>query len=326
MATGFQLHPAIGAGLAALSGPNPPPPLPAGDVENRRKRLDGLFDAVVNSQPQVTDVDVKEFFLKASDGHQLLTRWFTKRGGKAPGSAVLYAHGGGMIALNLNVYDAIIKRYVSNTGVPFLAVDYRLAPEVQAPIPVTDMYVGLQYLHSHAAELGVDPNQIAIMGDSAGGGISASLAHYIKSQGGPSVSKQILIYPMLDDRNVKHEDHASYAPFATWQVDDNITGWQALLGSKLGGSSVTPIEAAGRATAADVKGLPPAYIDVGELDIFRDEDLEYARTLGKGGVSCEIHVLPSCNHAFEVFAPDSEPARFVMDRRYNAIRSIGAKL
>lgn len=226
-----------------------------------------------------------------------------------------------MIALTIDDYHNTVSRYVTATGVPFLAVDYRLAPEVQAPVPVTDSYAGLQYLHSHASELGVDPSRIAIMGDSAGGGIAASLAHYAKQQKGPAIAKQILIYPMLDDRNTT-EDPA-IAPFATWSNDDNITGWTALLGSsRVGGTDVKPIEAAGRATVEDVQGLPPAYIDVGELDVFRDEDISYARILGQGGVSCEFHLFPGANHAFEIIAPQSQVAAFAFASRCKALTSL----
>lgn len=158
------------------------------------------------------------------------------------------------------------------------------------------------------------------MGDSAGGGITASLAHYIKLKGSPRVVRQILIYPMLDDRNI-HPDPA-IAPFATWSTDDNITGWTALLGDRRGADDVSVLEAAGRMTPAEARGLPPAYIDVGELDLFRDEDLEYARNLGRGGVSCELHLVPSVPHAYESFAPESDVARFIMDKREQVIKAI----
>lgn len=226
-----------------------------------------------------------------------------------------------MIALTIENYAIAIQNYVSATGVPFLVVDYRLCPEVQAPIPVTDAYAGLQYLHSHAAELGVDPARIAVMGDSAGGGIAASLTHYAKMNAGPAIAKQILIYPMLDDRNLTADPQI--APFATWSNEDNITGWTALLGKdRVGGPDIKVIEAAGRMTVAEAQDLPPAYIDVGELDIFRDEDLQYARTLGQAGVSCEFHVIPGAYHAFEVFAPGSGIAQFAIGQRAKAVLSV----
>ncbi|KAF2159279.1 hypothetical protein M409DRAFT_71165 [Zasmidium cellare ATCC 36951] len=319
----FELHPAVGAALAAMMGPNPPPPLPVHDIAGRRAQLNTFFSGLAHGQPAIPDVMTKDFTTTAPDGHQLLLRWFTKTGipQSTPGPAIFYSHGGGMIALSLEHYTQVLSRYVSRTGVPFLAVEYRLAPEVQAPIPVTDAYAGLRWLHAHAGELNVDPTRIAIMGDSAGGGITASLAHYIKLQGTPRVKKQILIYPMLDDRNV-HAD-PNIAPFATWSTDDNITGWTALLGKdRIGTDDVSVIEAAGRMTPSEARGLPPAYIDVGELDLFRDEDLEYAKNLGKGGVSCELHLVPNVPHAYEGFAPESDVARFIIDKREQVIKSL----
>ena len=232
----------------------------AGDVETRRKTLDVFFELLSSQIPKTSGVESKDFSTKAEDGHELLLRWYTKTGSKPTGSAICYAHGGGYIALRIDQYDEIAKRYVSRTGVPFLLVEYRLAPEVKAPVPVTDTYAGLKWLVAHAVELGVDPSRIGIMGDSGGGGVTASLAHYIKLKGGPAVKKQILVYPMLDDRNVEVDPNT--APYATWSFDDNKTGWGALLGEKMGTDEVAPIEAAGRMTVQDAKGLPPCYMDV----------------------------------------------------------------
>ncbi|KAK5130632.1 hypothetical protein LTR08_001891 [Meristemomyces frigidus] len=318
----FSMNPEVGAAMANLFGTNPSPPPAVGDVEARRTLIAGLFGALQSQapSPSVSGVDSEDFYTQADDGHTLLCRWFTKQGVELSDSpAVCFAHGGGMICLNVDNYGFIIENYVARTGVPFLAIDYRLAPEVHAPVPVTDVYAGLQYLHSHATELGVNPDRIAVMGDSAGGGIAASVAHYAKSKGTPAICKQILIYPMLDDRNTELDEHI--APFALFSTDDNKTGWGALLGDRLGGDSVTPIEAAGRMTVEDAKGLPPAYIDVGELDIFREEDLQYALKLSRAQVSCEFHLLPAVPHAFEGLAPDSEVSKTTMDNRYRAIMS-----
>ena len=301
-------------------GPNPPPPPPVGDVNGRRAMLDVFFSMLVAQGTTIDDVTFQDFTTKATDGHEVICRWYTKTAHPLPGSAILYVHGGGMIALQIKNYDEVVKRYVSRTGVPFLLVEYRLAPEVQAPVPVTDVYAGLQYLVSHSAELGVDVNRIGIMGDSAGGGITASLAHYIKLKGGPAVKKQILIYPMLDDRVTTADE--SIAPYCTWTAEDNQTGWGALLGDKVGKDSVDPIEAAGRASVKDCKGLPPAYVDVGELDLFRDEDIEYVQTLGRAGVECEFHLVPGVPHAFEGFAPEAEVSRAIYESRFRVIKGL----
>nr|OQO20589.1 hypothetical protein B0A51_10036 [Rachicladosporium sp. CCFEE 5018] len=298
----FTMDPEVGQVMGALLGSEPPPPLAVGDVNGRRERVGGLFAALFSQAPAIPDVSVKTFTTKAEDGHEIGLHWYTKQGASSsPGPAVCYIHGGGMICLGPEHYDIPMKTYVTHTGIPFLLVDYRLAPEVQAPVPVTDSYAGLKYLFDHASELGVDPARIALMGDSAGGGIAASVTHLAKQIGGPKIAKQVLIYPMLDNLNTSEDPDT--APFATWSVDDNKTGWGALLGDKAGSGSVPVTHAAGRASIEDLKGLAPAYIDVGELDIFRDEDLEYARKLGKAGVSVEFHLYPGVPHAFEAFAP-----------------------
>lgn len=271
--------------------------------------------------PPFEDVATRDFTTKAADGHEILLRWFYKQDlPTQPGSAFVYAHGGGMIACNLDVYDKVLKANVSASGVPLLAVEYRLAPEVRAPVPVTDVYAGLQWLHAHAGELGVDPARIGVAGDSAGGGIAASLAHYAKLNGGPAIRKQILIYPMLDDRTMSSDPLLE--EFLIWNRDDNETGWTALLGDKRGTETVAVTEAAGRMTVEDAKDLPPAYIDVGELDLFRDEDITYAQTLGRAGVSCELYVLPGLPHGFEAMAAKSAAVQTAIAGRVRAYRSI----
>ncbi|GAA2005167.1 alpha/beta hydrolase [Nakamurella flavida] len=314
----YSLDPQVAAGLAALAGPDePPPPLPAGDVEGRRAAVEALQTVAHALLPTPSDVAVRDFETTTADGATLLLRWYAKEG-SSPGSAVLYAHGGGMILSTVAIYDGPVARYVSATGVPFLSVEYRYAPEHPAPTPVTDCHAGLRWLVEHADELGVDPARIAIMGDSGGGGVAASLAVYARDQGGPAVAEQILIYPMLDDRNT--EPDPALVPFLTWTYDDNITGWGALLGGAAGGPEVDAYGAAARLT--DFTGLPPAYIEVGELDIFRDEDLAYAQRLIAAGVSVELHLHPDIPHAAEALAPDTDIARRVNADRHRVIAAL----
>jgi acetyl esterase/lipase len=130
-----------------------------------------------------------------------------------------------MISGSVAIYDGPVSHYVSNSGVSMLAVDYRLAPEHPYPVPVEDCYAGLRWLAEHADELGVDPARIAVMGDSAGGGLAAAVALLARDRGGPDLAAQMLIYPMLDDRNTAPDPEI--APFAVWSYDDNITGWGA---------------------------------------------------------------------------------------------------
>lgn len=225
-----------------------------------------------------------------------------------------------MIALSVDLLDAMPKKYVHLTGVPMLSVDYRLAPEAKAPSQLKDCYAGLQWLVAHAGELGVDTNRIAVMGESAGGGLVASLTHFVKGKGGPALCKQILIYPMLDDR--RRSIDADTKPYLAWTVNDNITGWGALLGDAAGSPDVPVTHAAGRTTVEQLRGLPPAYIDVGQLDLFRDDCLEYVRELGQAGVDVNFHLYAGVLHAFEAFAPEAEVTRFALEQRVKAIMGI----
>jgi acetyl esterase/lipase len=292
-------------------------PPPVGDVQSRRPMIEDVMAKTAAAQPLPTDVKVTDFYATVTDGTKLLLRWYVKDDA-APGPAALYLHGGGMIAGSVALYDGPVSRYVSNSGVPMLAVDYRLAPEHPYPVPVEDCYTGLEWLVGHANELGVDPARIALMGDSAGGGLAAAVALMTRDRGGPAVSQQILVFPMLDDRNTTPDPEI--APFAVWSYDDNITGWSALLGSAVGGPDIPSYAAPARAT--DLSGLPTCYMEVGQLDIFRDEDLTYAQRLSLAGVSVEFHLRPGVPHEFETFAYATDIARRAVGDRLRVLRSI----
>jgi acetyl esterase/lipase len=185
-------------------------------------------------------------------------------------------------------------------------------------MPCRSSYAGLVWLSQHAAELGGDPARIAVMGDSAGGGLAAAVAQMARDRGGPAVARQILIYPMLDDRNTIPDPHL--VPFAVWTYQDNLTGWHALLGDAVGGPD-TPAYAA-PARAADLAGLPPAYLEVGQLDIFRDEDMSYALRLSQAGVPVEFHLHPGVPHEFDTYAFDADVARRSVADRLRVLKSL----
>jgi len=320
----FKLDPEIAQVVAIMQQGEQPPPSALGDYETRRKNVMAMFSHLMPPVPE--DVKMTDFYTTGIDGNKILLRWYEKEGAPKGGPAILYTHGGGYIAGSVSLYDGGVAKYVSTTGVPFLNVEYRLAPETQYPGNVADAHSGLQWLHAHASELGIDPKRIAVMGDSAGGGIAAALTHYNKEKGGPPIAKQILIYPMLDDKNIEHDPHIG--AFAVWSSIDNETGWNCLLGSKRGAPNVPPSAAPARMT--DATGLPQLYIETGELDIFRNEIIEYAAKFGKAGISVEMHVHPGCPHGFEVICPTAKVTQRAFADRYRTIMSIeaveGAKL
>ena len=314
----FSLDPEIGAALQKMMGDAPPPqPPPPGDVATRRARFRDWMGMVSSTLPASTDVTSRDLQIRSSDGNAVKGRWYEKRGGRK-GPAALYLHGGGMVLGSADIYDTVVRNYVSQSGVPILSVDYRLAPESPYPTPLDDSYAGLIYLSEHAASLGVDPRRIAVMGESAGGGLATAVGMLSRDRKGPTVAKQILIYAMLDDRNTVADPRL--VPFTSWTYEDNITGWRGLLGDRCGKDDVPPTAAPARAT--DVNGLPPAFIEVGQLDIFCNEDIAYALKLSQAGVPVELHVHPGAQHGFELVAPDSNVARRSTQDRLRVLQSL----
>lgn len=307
--------PQVLAALLALRDDDAPPPPAVGDVATRRSNAGHMFKRVLASRPPVPGVETTEFSLN-HDGSTIGLRWYRRAGTDQPGSAVLYLHGGGMIfdwAHLGALYDAAVRGYVAASGVPMLVVDYRVAPEFPHPIPLQDCYAALRWLREHADELGVDASRLAVMGDSAGGGLAAGVGLLARDRGGPGIAAQLLIYPMLDDRTCAD---GAFPPLLTWSYDDNATGWGALLG---GGA---PDGYAAPARADDLTGLPPTYIDVGGLDIFAEEDVAFAHRLLAAAVPVELHVYPGCPHAFDLLAPDADVSQRVIAHRVRYLTSL----
>jgi triacylglycerol lipase len=178
-----------------------------------------------------------------------------------------------------------------------VSVDYRLPPEVPHPGPVEDCYTALKWLHDSTSLLGVDRNRIAVAGESAGGGLAAALALIARDRGEVRLVHQHLIYPMLDDRT----NAASANPYSgefVWGAAENQLGWSCLLGYPAGSSDVPAYAAPSR--AEDLVGLPSTFIAVGALDLFAEEDMEYARRLMRAGVPTELHLYPGAYHGFEL--------------------------
>ena len=266
--------------------------------------------------PPSSGVHTVTFVATAADGASLELRWYTTDAA-GTGSAVVYAHGGGMVMGSLDLYDELMSFYVCETGVPFLAVGYRLAPEVRAPTLAEDVYSAISWLIAHAEELGVDASRIAVMGDSGGGAPAAGAAILARDRN-ILLTKQILIYPMLDDRQPNRD--SALEPFLTWTYDDNFTAWSAALGEACGTDDVPPTAAPARLT--DFRGLPETYLDVGDLDILRDEGIAFTQCLARAGVPVELHVHPGVPHGWERLAPKSQAAVRAMADRVRAITSL----
>lgn len=215
----------------------------------------------------------------------------------APG--LLWIHGGGMVLGSAEMDDAGSAAIAEQHQCVVISVDYRLAPENSYPAPLHDCYAALKWFAKNANSLGVSSNRIAIGGASAGGGLAAGTALIARDKGGPNLIFQLLVYPMLDHRN---ETPSSFGTSDTrvWNREANIIAWEAYL------NNVEPIPSyASPSITDDLSGLPPTYINVGTLDIFVDEDIDYAARLSQAGVPVELHVYPGAFHGSNGFVAES---------------------
>ncbi|MEL7208924.1 MAG: alpha/beta hydrolase, partial [Actinomycetota bacterium] len=187
-----------------------------------------------------------------------------------------------------------------------VSVDYRLAPEHPFPAALDDCMAALRWLQGRAAELGVDATRIAVGGASAGGGLAASVCQRARDEGGPDICFQLLNYPMLDDRTVLVDDHEGRGVFV-WTPTSNRFGWSAYLGGHPREVDDRPYAVPAR--TEDLAGLPPAWVGVGELDLFHAENVDYASRLGAAGVDCALHTVPGMYHAADGIAAGAESMR-----------------
>jgi acetyl esterase/lipase len=242
----------------------------------------------------------------------------------APASAgarpvIYHVHGGGMVIGNNRVGVDVPLAWARELDAVVVSVEYRLAPEHPHPAPVEDVYAGLLWTADHAAELGADPERIVIAGASAGGGLCAALALLTRDRKGPQPIGQVLMCPMLDDRNDTPSTY-QMAGLGVWDRTANETGWTALLGSRRGGPDVPAYAAPAR--AEDLSGLPPAFLDVGSAETFRDEVVAYASRIWQAGGVAELHVWPGGFHGFDGFAPQAALSQSARAAHVNWLRRL----
>lgn len=217
--------------------------------------------------------------------------------------AILHMHGGGFVAGRAADGIPALQQVARDNDCVVVTVDYRLAPETRFPGSLEDNYAALKWLHGSANSLGVDRSRIAVMGESAGGGHAAMLAMAARDRGEVEIAFQLLIYPMLDDRTGSSRPVPSYVGAYFWAPASNRFGWSSLLGVPAG-SRIVPTGAV-PARVENLVGLPPAFVGVGSVDLFVDEDIEYARRLIKSGVRTELCVVPGGYHGFDIAAPEA---------------------
>ena len=307
----YVLDPEVAAGLLVTFGSDPAKAAPIGDWRTRRANAHTMFADLWRTYPPPTAVATEDVRIEARDGTLLTLRVYRPHGSDS-GAVLLYLHGGGMIMCDLDTHDGICREYAVRTGMPVVAVDYRLAPEHPFPTPVDDCMDALAWVQSQAVAQRWDARRIVVGGESAGGGLAAAVALRARDEGAPMAAGLLLIYPMLDDRSYVADP--ALEAVATWTYDDHVTAWRAYVGA---GGAASPYATPLRAD--DVSGLPPTYLEVGEFDIFRGEVTEFARRLLESHVPLEFHLHPSVPHAFDLFAPTAGVSQRAWQYRIRAI-------
>ena len=276
------------------------------DIPGTRARMAEMRASL--PQPVLpANVSIEDRMVPGPDGDpDVLVRLYRPDGLPQPAAALYWIHGGGMIMGNVEMNDPYCANIADKLNVLVASVEYRLAPEHPFPAPLEDCYAGLAWLWRSREEFGLDPDRIAIGGASAGGGLAAGVSLAARDRGEIPLCYQLLVYPMLDDRNETRSSHA-VTDQRTWNRESNHHGWNAYLSGNAGGEDVSPYAAPARAT--DLAGLPPAYINVGDLDLFVDEDVAYARAMADAGVPVELHIYPGAYHGSNGAAPKAELSR-----------------
>ena len=265
-----------------------------------------------------SDVTIEERSIPGKDGDVPIVIYQPTN--PAPRGGLLWLHGGGYVVGTARD-DGHGIGFAQHVGCAVVSVDYRLAPEFTYKESVADAFTALTWMADHAADLGIDRERIAIGGGSAGGGLAAGLALYNRDQQGPPLKLQLLVYPMIDDTHETPSGREITHP-TVWHRKVSFEAWKMYLGDEYGRDSVSPYAAAAR--AKDLSGLPPAFVTVGMLDLFRDENIDYAQRLMAAGVAADLRVYPGMFHGAEMSAPDAAVSRRMRTDYRDAVkRAIG---
>ena len=269
-------------------------------------------------RPALTNVSVAKNVLRAKGNTPDVTIYVINAKAGSRRAGILHTHGGGFVLGSAadSIFD--LQNLATELDCAIVTVDYRLAPETTYAGSIEDNYAGLRWLYAHAEEVGVDRTRIAVMGESAGGGHAALLAITARDRGEVPIAFQCLIYPMLDDRTGSTKQVPAPIGTILWTAEDNRFGWRSFLGQEPGGPAV-PSKAV-PARLDSLKGLPPAFIGVGAIDLFVQEDIVYAQRLIDASVPTQLLVMPGAFHGFDAVGSGTRIGKAFNSMKIDALR------
>ena len=285
------------------------------DIVERRAVVDGLLAAQMADLPPNDRVVTEDRLIPGPEGApDIPVRIYTPVDGTGvllPG--IFFIHGGGMILGGIEANELTCAMLCEQVNAVVVSTGYRKAPENPHPAASDDCYAALTWMVANAGKLEFDARRLAIFGGSAGGNLAISTAMRARDLGTPSIAYVMAPYPMLDDRNVTPSSH-EITEVGIWDRAGNVEAWAWFLGGKPADAYAAP------ARATDLSGLPPLFMDVGDMDLFRDEDVEFAGRLLQAGNPLEFHVYPGAYHASEVFAPTAELSQRIWSTRIAGLK------
>ena len=273
------------------------------DLAGARAMNQAINEQRLAAEPKRENVDIETRTIHDKElALEVEIQTYSVRSTASEKAAILFIHGGGYIFGRSEDARGRLSEWCEDLDVFIVSVEYRLAPETPFPGALYDCYAALKWLFSNALDLGVDCQRIAIVGESAGGGLAAGLALYARDRSDIKPVFQLLVFPMIDPANVEPASD-EYPDTYIWSRENNRFAWDAYLGQDV---ATDMLQYAVPSTARDLSGLPPTFIPVGESDLFFAEDKKYAECLCAAGVDVEFKAYADAYHAFTSIAPDAE--------------------
>jgi acetyl esterase/lipase len=286
---------------------------------SQRRAQQARLKTMHTARPLPERLEVRDHLVPGATERQpaIHLRSYVPSAACTPAPCVFYVHGGGLVLGSVDEDGTRAAELAVATGCIVTSVDYRLAPECPFPAALDDCYQALRWVVENHRELGIDADRVALYGPSAGGALSAASALVARDNAGPRIALLMLVSPMLDDRTAEPST-VTNTGFGAWSREANIQAWAAYLGTTFGTDLVSPYAAPARAEA--LTDLPPTYLDVGDLDLFRDEVVTFAGRLMRSQVAVELHVYPGGIHGGEHLAPHAELSERIRSYRLSALR------
>jgi hypothetical protein len=288
------------------------------DIVERRAAIDSFYTAASNTESDEEGLSIQTSFVPSRDeGRSIEVRSYVPKSNtaKKTNPGLIFIHGGGMVMGNLDIGHENCKMFATRLGLSVFSINYRKAPESPYPAALEDCLDVTNWIKDNFQDLNTDLKNVGLYGGSAGGGLVLATALAARDAGTSYFKYMMPIYPMIDD-SCSTQSAKEFTDIGIWDRRANIEAWDWYLGKQVPDSYAAPFR------ATDLRNLPSCYSDVGELDLFRDENIIFFQRLVQSGVATEFHMYPGAFHGSENIAPESSLSKKIWERRIEAISKL----